>query len=59
MVSVCEIVHRFVLFVNNADAGLVRPADDRFDILSGFTYVLELFMNYFGSFDGCLRVKLG
>ena len=37
VVSVGEVVHWFVLFVDNADAGFVGAASDGFDVVCGFS----------------------
>ena len=36
VVSVGEVVHGFVLFVDDADAGFVGAAGDGFDVFCGF-----------------------
>lgn len=57
MVTVGEVVHRFVLFVDDADAGFVSANDDGFDVFGCLAFLLESDVDLFGGFDGGLRVK--
>ena len=59
VVAVGEIVHGFVLFVDDPDAGFVRAAGDGFDVFCGFALFGELAVDLFGCFDGGLGVELG
>ncbi len=59
VVSVGEIVHGFVLFVDDADASFVGTAGDGFDVFCGFALFCELGVDFFGGFDGGLGVELG
>ena len=59
MITVCKVVHRFVLLVDDADAGFVRADGDRLDIFGGFALLLELGVDEFGSFDSGLRMEFG
>ena len=57
MVSVGEVVHGFVLFVDDPDAGFVGAADYGFDVRGRFAYRFEVGVDEFGGFDGGLRVE--
>lgn len=59
VVSVGEVVHRFVLFVDDADAGFVGAAGDGFDVFGGFASLCELGVDPFRCFDGGLGVEFG
>ena len=59
VVSVGEVVHGFVLFVDDADAGFVGAAGDGFDVFSGLASFCELCVDLFGGFDGSLGVEFG
>lgn len=59
VVSVGEVVHGFVLFVNDADASFVGAAGDGLDVFRGLSLFRELGVDLFGSFDGGLGVEFG
>jgi len=59
VVSVGEIVHRFVLFVDDADTGFVGADDNRLDVFGTFSLFLEGCVNLFGGFDGGLGMEFG
>ena len=59
MIAVGEIIHGFVLFVDDADAGFVGAADDGFDIGCGFAPGFKFSVDLFGGFDGGLGVEFG
>lgn len=59
VVTVGEIVHWFVLFIDNADAGFVSADDDGFDVFCCLALLLERSVDLFGGFDGGLGVKFG
>ena len=59
VVAVGEVVHGFVLLVDDADAGFVGAAGDGFDVLCGFALLCELGVDLFGGFDGGLGVEFG
>ena len=54
MISVCEIIHRFKLLIDNAHACFMSADGDFLDILGRFAMLLELCMDEFGGFNGCL-----
>ena len=57
VVSVSEVVHRFVLFVDDADTSFVGAAADGFDVFCGLALFCHLGVNLFGGFDGRLGVE--
>ena len=59
VVAVGEVVHGFVLLVDDADAGFVRAAGDGFDVFGRFALFGELGVDLFGCFDGGLGVEFG
>ena len=59
VVSVGKIVHGFVLFVDDADAGFVGATGDGFDVFCGLALFCEPGADLFGGFDGGLGVELG
>ena len=59
MVTVGKVVHGFVLFVDDADAGFVGANCDGFNVLGGFAAFLEVRIDVFCGFDGGLGVELG
>ena len=59
VVAVGEVVHGFVLFIDDADAGFVGADDDRFDVGGGFVALLERGVDLFGGFDRGLGVEFG
>ena len=59
VISVGEVVHGFVLFVDDADAGFVGAAGDGFDVFCGFALSCQLGVDLFSGFDGGLGVEFG
>lgn len=59
VVSVGEIVHGFVLFVDDADASFMGAAGDGFDVFRGLALFCKLGVDLFGGFDGGLGVEFG
>ena len=59
VVSVGEVVHGFVLFVDDADASFMGTAGDGFDVFCGLALFCELDVDLFGGFDGGLGVEFG
>ena len=59
VIAVGEIGHGFVLFVDDADAGLVGADCDCFDVGGGFAPGAELGVEEFGGFDCGLGVEFG
>ena len=59
VVSVGEVVHGLVLFIDDADASFVGPTSDGFDVFRRFASLRELDVDPFSGFDGGLGVKLG
>lgn len=57
MISVREVIHWLVLFVDDAYTSFVRTDCYGFDIFNGFTLLFEVGMDEFGSFDSSLGVK--
>ena len=57
MIPIGKIVHRFVLFVNDADASFVGADDDRFDVFCCLPALSEGGINLLGCFDGSLRME--
>lgn len=57
VVAVGEVVHRFVLLVDDADAGFVGAADDGFNVGGGFASCFQLGVDFLGGFDGGLGVE--
>lgn len=45
MVAVREIIHRLVLFVDDADAGFVGADDHRFDIIGRLSLFFQVGMD--------------
>ena len=54
VVAVGEVVHGFVLFVNDSDAGFVGSDDDGFDIFGCLALRFECSIDFFGGFDRSL-----
>lgn len=59
VIAVGKVVHGLELFVDDADAGLVRPACDALDVGSRLAHGLELVVDLLGSLHGSLRMELG
>lgn len=59
VVTVGVVVHCFELFVDDTDAGFVRPVCHAFNVFCGFAHGLELLVEFLRGFDGGLRVELG
>lgn len=59
VVTVCEVIHGFVLFVDDAYAGFVGTNGDGFDVFGGFALLFEVGMDEFGGFDSRLRMEFG
>ena len=59
VVAVGEVVHGFVLLVDDADAGFVGADDDGCDVGGGFGAGEEGGVDFFGGFDGGLGVEFG
>lgn len=57
VISVGEVVHGFMLFINDTDAGFMGATGNRFDVFCRFSLLRELGIDYFGSFDGRLGVE--
>ena len=57
VIAVGEVVHGFVLFVDDADAGFVGAAGDGFDVFCRFVLRGELGVDLLGGFDGGLGVE--
>lgn len=54
VVTVCEVIHGFMLFVDNAYAGFVGADGDGFNVFGGFALLFEVGMDEFGGFDSRL-----
>lgn len=59
VVAVGEVVHGFVLFVDDPDAGFVGADHDGFDVFCCLAFLLKTGVDLFGGFDGGLGVELG
>ena len=59
MVSIGEIIHGFVLFVDDSDAGFVGADGNGLDVRGGFAARRERGVDLFGGFDGGLGVEFG
>ena len=59
VIAVGEVVHGFMLFVDDADAGFMGAAGDGFDVLGRFALLRELGVDLLGGFDGGLGVEFG
>lgn len=57
VVAVGEVVHGFVLLVDDADTGFMGADGDGFDVLGGFIACFELREDGFCCFNSCLRVE--
>lgn len=57
VITVGEVVHRFVLLVNDANARLMGADDDFLDVCGRFPACLQLRVNLFCSLDGSLGVE--
>lgn len=58
VIAVGEVVHWFVLLVDDADAGFVRADGDGGDVACGFAALGELVVDLLGGFDGGLGMEL-
>lgn len=58
MVSVCKIVERLVLLVNNSYTCFMCTTSDILDIFGGLALLFQPGMDQFCSFDSRLRMKL-
>lgn len=59
VVTVGEIVHWFVLFIDYPDAGFVSANDNKFDVFCGLALLLERSVDLLSGFDGGLGVEFG
>lgn len=59
MVSVCVVVHRLELFVNNPNTSFMRPICDTSDILGAFAHFVELFLDSFRRLNSGLGMEFG
>jgi hypothetical protein len=59
VVAIGEVVHGLELLVDDADAGLVRPTCDSFDVGCRLAQGLELVVDLLRGLDGGLRMKFG
>lgn len=57
VIAVGEVVHWFVLLVNNTNAGLMGADGDSFDVSGCFPTRLQFRVNVFCRLDGGLRVE--
>lgn len=57
MIAVGEVVHWFVLLVDDTNAGLMGADDDSFDVSGCFPTRLQLCVNVFCRLDGGLGVE--
>lgn len=57
VVAVGEVVHRFVLLVDDPDAGFVSANDDGSNVCCCLALLLESDVDLYGGFDGGLRVE--
>lgn len=57
MIAVCEVVHWFVLLVDDANTGLMGADSDFFDVMSCFPERLQLRVNVFCRLDGSLGME--
>ncbi len=59
MVTVGEVVHGFVLFVDDANTRFVGANGDGFDVFGGFAAFLKVGVDVFGGLNGGLGVEFG
>lgn len=57
VIAVGEVVHRFVLLVDDANARLMGANGDFFDVCGIFPARFQLCVNVFCRLDGSLRVE--
>ena len=58
MIPICKVIHRFVLFVNDAYTSFMRTNCYGLDIFYRFPLLFQIRVDEFGGFDGSLRVEL-
>ena len=56
--SISEVVQR-AMFINDTNSGFLGADTDALDVIRGFTYVFQLFMDDMGSLNSSLGMELG
>ena len=59
VIAIGKVIHGLVLFVDDADAGLMGANSDGFDVFGRFPAFFKVGVDVFCGFDGGLRMKFG